>query len=133
MNNSEMRSLIDSVYKARLANDSEACLAHFSEDAGFRIAGSQDASPIAGAAASVRQTISELVATWVWKSQEIRSITIEGNRAAIHFALETVFAPTGALLRTELLDLVTVEAGKIVSLLEFVDTAHVGQVVAAKR
>lgn len=66
-----------------------------------------------------------------WRSQEIHSITLQGNRAAVHFKLVAVFTPTGAEVRTELLDLVTVVDDKVTDLVEFVDTAHVAQVVAA--
>ena len=133
MNETDVRNLIEAIYKNRLANDSEACLALFDPQASFRIAGSSEASPIAAGVigtAALRQALTELVATWVWRKQDIQSITIQGDRAAVHFALETLFTPTGHVVHTELLDLVTVRDNKVVSLVEFVDTAHVSQLVA---
>jgi len=126
-------ALIDVYYRSRLANDVDRCVAHFAPDASIRIAGSHDASPIAGSSSgpmAVRRQTIELIGSWQWLSMRIESMTIEGDRAAVHFQLTTRFQPTGDVVSSELLDLLTVRDGKIVSLVEFVDTALVALLVA---
>lgn len=128
MSEESLGSVVESVYRSRLANDVAGCLRHFAPDAAFRIAGSPEASPIAASCndcESLRRFFSELVATWQWRNQKIESITVQGDRAAVHYRLEALYTPSGDVVHSELLDLLTVRKGKIVSLLEFVDTAFV--------
>lgn len=56
---------------------------------------------------------------------DIESMTIDGDWAAVHYRLDAVFIPTGETVNSEVLDLLTVEDGKITSYVEFVDTAAV--------
>ena len=125
-------ALIEAYYASRLANDVERCVAHFTDDARLRVAGSRDASTIAGSSSgafALRRQAIELIGAWEWIAMRIESITIEDDRVAVQFQLTTKFRPTGDLVQSELLDLFTLRDGKVASLVQFVDTALVALLV----
>ena len=133
MQRSAAVALIEAFYPSRLANDVDRCIAHFAPDATIRIAGAHDASPIAGSSSgpmALRRQAIELIGSWQWLSMRLESMTIEDARIAVHFQLTTRFVPTGDVVSSELLDLFTVRDGKILSMVEFVDTALVSLLVA---
>ena len=126
MKHANTRALVEAFYQSRLANSVEECLKHFAPGASLRIAGSQDASPIAASASdesSFRHKVSELVTTWEWRSLDVESITVEADRAVVHFRVTAAFKPTGDVVTSELVDLFSVKSGKIASIVEFLDTA----------
>ena len=130
-----VKAIIESFHRHRQANDVEGCLAYFSPDATFRMAGSADASGIAGShkgAEAVRQLLSALIANWEWKSVRIDSVIIQNERAALHFELAAVFKPNLTPVNTEIVDILTVRDGKITSFVEFVDTALAAKVAGAQ-
>lgn len=130
MDKESVKGAVEALYRARLANDVEGCLCSMGPGASLRIAGSAQASPIpldVSGEEPLRQVYSQLVAMWKWQRQEILSITVEGDRAVVHFRLHAVFAPTGAPVESELVDIITVRDGKIASVVEFVDTALVAR------
>lgn len=132
-NAAPVRAIVEGFYRSRLANDVDECLKYFAPDANCRIAGSPEASPVAVSAndeSSLRRHLSELIAAWDWRAHEVESMTVDGDRAAVHFRLTTAFKPTGDVVSTEVVDLFTVRNGKIVSFVEFVDTALVAKVAA---
>lgn len=131
MTEASIKALIESFQSRRQADDLEGCLNHFTPDAVCRLAGSPQASPIAGThqgTAAVRQLLSALIDHWQWQAVEIDSITIQGDRAALHFNLTTLYTPTKTLVTTEIVDIITVREGKIASFVEFVDTALAAKV-----
>jgi ketosteroid isomerase-like protein len=133
MDRDQAIGLIEAYYASRLANDVERCVAHFTDDARLRVAGSRDASPIAGSSSgafALRRQAIELIGAWEWLAMRIESIMVEGDRVAVQFQLTTKFRPTGDLVNSELLDLFTLRKGKVASLVEFVDTALVALLVA---
>ena len=131
MTEASVKAMIESFHRHRQANDVEGCLAHFSPDATFRMAGSAKASGIAGShrgVDAVRQILSALIANWEWKSVRIDSITIQNDRAALHFELSAVYKPNQTPVNTEIVDILTVRDDKITSFVEFVDTALVAKI-----
>jgi ketosteroid isomerase-like protein len=133
MTDVDTKAVIDSFYRSRLANDVSRCLAHMAPEATIRIAGSPDSSPIASSSKSpgaMRQHVAQLVGGWDWHSQKIHSVTIQDDRAAIHYELTTTFKPTNTRVTSELIDLLTVRDGKITSYIEFVDTALVANLAS---
>lgn len=126
MERGSIETLIREFYRSRLANDADACLAHFADGATLRVAGSPEASPIAGGSReldALRRQIAALVFTWAWQEMTTESLTIDGGRAAVHYRLQAVFQPTGDEVSTEVLDLIEMQDGRITSYVEFVDTA----------
>ncbi len=136
MNREELERSIHAFYASRLSNDAETVLAEFAPDGEFVMEGSQRFSPVVAANAKAQgaqefaDMIRQVVGLWDWRKQEFVSILIENDRAAVCYDLTTVFTPTGEEITTRLVDLWTVEDGKIKSLHEFVDTALVAALAA---
>lgn len=127
MGEETVQAVVEDFYRSRLANDPARCVAHFDPQASLRIVGLSDYGthgPAGKPAKPLLQIYTELAATWEWLSMEIDSLTIQGERAVVHFRLETRFTLTGEVLHTELMDLFTVRHGRIASIVEFVDTAR---------
>lgn len=127
--------LIQAFYQSRLANDVDACASRFTDDARLRIAGSADASPIAGSSGpeTLRRHLAELIGDWEWRSMEIDSLLIDGDQVAVHYRLGTRYVPTGDIINSELVDLIRIDKGKIGSYVEFVDTAATAALAAKRR
>jgi ketosteroid isomerase-like protein len=127
MTRNEYERLIHTFYESRLANDADACLAHFSPTASFRLIGTP--LPPGGAPPpspdAVRRQVHDMVHTWEWKAFDLQSIAIDGDRAAVYYRLTTAFKPTRDILTTDVVDLMTFANGKVTSFIEFVDTALV--------
>ena len=125
-------SVVRAFYASRLANDEARCMASYTPDVVLRVTGSPEACPVATTTSdreSACRLQAEMVANFEWRRQDIESITIQGDRAAVHYRLEAKFNPTGQIVHTELLDVITVRDGKIASLVEFLDTALVARLV----
>ncbi|HEX7034149.1 MAG TPA: nuclear transport factor 2 family protein [Pseudomonadales bacterium] len=128
--------LIQAFYQSRLANSIDSCVGHFAANARLRIAGSTEASPIAGSSGpeTLRRHVAGLVADWEWRSMEIRSLLIDGNRVAVHYRLGTRYVPTGDVISSEIVDLIEIsDDGRIGSYIEFVDTAATAALAAKQR
>ncbi len=133
MTEAEVTESINALYQSRLANDVGRCLGHLASNANFRVAGSLGASPIAKASsapASMRQQFTELIDVWEWQSIEPQSLIIHGNRVASHYRLTARHRPSGTIVNTEMVDLITIENGRVTDFLEFLDTAMIVQVAA---
>lgn len=110
------------LHTARLEANLEQLCALFSSDARMRIQGTSDGKPIAveaRGAEQIRPWLSVLVKTFRLRDYELLSLTIEAERAAAHWRVNIHSKITGALVSTELVDLIEVRDGKIVSYIEF--------------
>lgn len=133
MERASIAALVHEFYRCRLANDVDACLAFFAPNATLRVAGSPEASPIAGGTSdpeSLPRLARSLVETWPWRAMDTESVIIDGNRAAVHYRVEAVFAPTGDTVTTEVMDLLSVKDDRIDSYVQFADTALVAELAA---
>lgn len=125
------RNIVENVVKtaleARLSNDVQRVLSTFSDDALLRLVGSQDASEIAQSTESREELVASLellVKTWEWAEFEILSLIIDRDRAAVRYALKTKHVPTAEIIEIETMDEMVISPdGKIVELIEFLDTA----------
>ena len=107
-------------------------MAIFHSDGKFELAGSKEHTAAAGRVQghqAVRTTLVGLVATFQFVQRQIIGILIDGDRAAVHSRVELRFIPKDKTVSTELLDLWKFENGKIVELVEFVDTALVNELM----
>src|SRR5579864_1183872 len=110
------------LHAARLEANLEQLCALFASDARMRIQGTSDGKPIAieaRGAEQIRPWLSVLVKTFRLRDYQLLSLTIEGPRAAVHWRVNIHSKITGALVATELVDLIEVRDGKIVSYVEF--------------
>lgn len=118
----QVEELVRELHAARLEGSLERLCACFSPDARLRIAGSSDGKPIAIAASGISQIrpwLSILVKTFRLSGYQLLSLTIEGTRAAAQWRVDIHSKITGAMVSTELVDLIEVRDGRIGSYTEF--------------
>jgi ketosteroid isomerase-like protein len=118
----QVEQLVRELHTARLEGDLERLCALYSDEARLRIAGSTDGKPIAIAAigiAEVRPWLTLLVKTFRLTHYTILSLTVDVPRAAAHWRVDIHSKITGALVPTELVDLIEVRGGRISSHTEF--------------
>jgi ketosteroid isomerase-like protein len=118
----EVERLLRELYAARLGGDLEALCRTFAKDSRLDIAGTSYASPMAIRAAGlgeIRSWLALLVKTFQLSDQEILSMIIEGEAAAVHWRARIRSKITGATVLTELVDVVRVRDGRIASYTEF--------------
>jgi ketosteroid isomerase-like protein len=122
----EVERLLAEVYAARKRGDLDGVCACFGDDPSFVMAGAREASPIAVQctdSATFRTVMSGLIATFAWLDHEILAMVIDGSRAAVHWRGRIRSTITGEEVVTELVDVITVQDGRIQALIEFADTA----------
>jgi ketosteroid isomerase-like protein len=122
MDRSQIEELVKELHAARLAGDLERLCRVFSPDARLRIVGSSDGKPIAIDAsriARIRPWLSILVKTFRLSRYELLSLTIEGATVAAHWRVMIESKITGISISTELVDLIEVRSGQIISQIEF--------------
>jgi ketosteroid isomerase-like protein len=130
-NRKTVEKLVDDVYAARARGDYEAMANLCGPNATLRIVGDGKLCPIATTTkgrASLRKAFEQL-AQFAFTQQKKRSIAVSGNTATVHWRAKVTYKPTGKSALTEFCDLWTVENGKILSVLQFVDTAVVNSLM----
>lgn len=118
----EVEEVLRALHATRLEANLEQLCALFAPDAHMRIQGTSDGKPIAVDArgtAQIRPWLSVLVKTFRLRDYQLLSLTIEGARAAAHWRVNIHSKITGALVATELVDLIEVRDGHILSYIEF--------------
>lgn len=118
----QVEELLRALHAARLEANLDRLCALFSPDAQMRIQGTSDGKPIAVGATGIGQIrpwLAVLVKTFRLGEYKLLSLTIEGERAAAHWRVDIHSKITGALVPTELVDLIDVRDGHIASYVEF--------------
>ena len=118
----EVERLLRELYAARLSGDLEALCRTFAKDSRLDIAGTSYSSPMAIRAAGlgeIRSWLALLVKTFQLSDQEILSMIIDGEAAAVHWRARIRSKITGATVLTELIDVVRVRERRIASYTEF--------------
>src|SRR5262252_4933262 len=118
----QIEQLVRELHMARLEGNLERLCALYADEARLRIAGSTDGKPVAIAAigvAEIRPWLSILVKTFRLTQYTILSLTIDVPRAAAHWRVDLHSKITGAVVPTELVDLIEVRGGCISSHTEF--------------
>ena len=118
----QVEELVRALHAARVEANLERLCALFSPDAHMRIQGTSDGKPIAVGAkgiGQIRPWLAILVKTFRLGEYKLLSLTIEGERAAAHWRVDIHSKITGALVPTELVDLIEVRDGQIASYVEF--------------
>ena len=129
MDRSETEVFIRGLYDARVNGDMDALGNAFAEDARFQVAGSPEVSMLATFVEGhdgVMSLIQTMVDSFVLEDFAIADLLIEGNKAAIRWRA-TIHQPgSGETYETELADFIEIKDGKVVSFIEFLDTALAG-------
>jgi ketosteroid isomerase-like protein len=119
---SKINRLLRELYAARVRGDLDGVCRIFSNDADFQIAGASHASPIAITAVGtdeIRSWLALMIKAFRLTDPTIFSIIIDGARAAVHWRTNVHSRITGTTALTELIDLIQVRDGCIVSYTEF--------------
>jgi ketosteroid isomerase-like protein len=118
----QIEQLVRELHAARLEGNLERLCGVYAEEARLRIAGSTDGKPIAMAAtgiAEIRPWLTLLVKTFKLTQYTILSLTVDVPRAAAHWRVDIHSKITGAVVPTELVDLIDVRGGRISTHTEF--------------
>lgn len=113
--------LLRELHAARIDGQLARLCAVFAEDATFRIAGSSEGKAIAIAASGldeIRPWLAMLVKAFRLTQYEPSPSVIDGHRAMIHWRANIHSKITGAVVATELVDMVEVRNGRISSYFE---------------
>jgi ketosteroid isomerase-like protein len=122
----EIKAIIARLYAARKNGDLDSILKFFDENATFAMSGSKQASGVAMEAKGtheIRAAMTNLLNAYDMHDQTILSFLVDDEKAAVHHRSKLKFKPTGEVFDTETLDLWKLQGDKIVSVIEFVDTA----------
>jgi ketosteroid isomerase-like protein len=133
MDRGAIEALIGQAYAARKEGDIERLMSAFHPDAVFELAGSNALLSVAGTTRGhqdIRTAMAGFIAGFDFIHRDIVSITTDGERAAVHSRLTVKFVPGDKTFKSDLVDLFRFKDGKIVELLEFVDTALIKDVIS---
>jgi ketosteroid isomerase-like protein len=125
-----IKALIEQAYEARRTEDLEGIIAVFHPEARFELAGSKQHTPALGAAKGpqeLRATVAGLIKAFQFVQRDIITTVIDSEQAAVHSRVKLRFIPKDRTVTTDILDLWKFRDGKIVELVEFVDTALVNE------
>ncbi len=113
--------LLGELYAARAGGDLDRLCGLFAPDAVFKIEGSSDGKPISIAAngeREIRTWLGVMVKSFRITRYEIASMVIESPRAAVQWRASIHSRITGAVVATELVDIVATRDGRITSYVE---------------
>lgn len=132
MSKKDIVAAVNRFFAARSSNDAGAVLALFAPGAMIRIAGAQDASPIAATASTADEMnamAEDLISNWLWRDYRIESCVVDDNVAVVRYMHDLTHAPSGRRFRAETLDEFHFDANLLITqMIEFVDTALVQQI-----
>jgi ketosteroid isomerase-like protein len=132
MDRAQIKAIIDKAYTARKAGDVEALVGMFRPDADFRVAGAPETFPVAASArgaAEIRERVRGFVQTFQFLELEPLDLIIEGDKAARRWRAKIRHVPSGKVREMEAGDIWTFKDGRVASLVQFVDTAMVAELV----
>jgi ketosteroid isomerase-like protein len=127
-----MMETILGAYKAREEGNIEDLMAAFHPKAVFELKGDKGLLEVAGAVeghSNVRAALSQFINSFQFKKRDILDVIVEEDRVAVHSRLEVSFVPKNRLFTSDVLDTFRFEDGKIIRLVEFVDTALIKNIV----
>ncbi|MGA2411790.1 MAG: nuclear transport factor 2 family protein [Candidatus Binataceae bacterium] len=122
--------LLRELYSARVGGDREAVCRLFADDAKFEMAGASHPNPImvkAIGVGEIRPLLTLMIKMFKLSDYEILTMIIDSPNAAVHWRAKVQSRITGAVVLTELVDLVEAgDNGRIVSYKEFFLGRHLG-------
>ncbi len=130
MTRAEMEQLVRKLYAARVAGDVEAIMAYAAPDVHFALAGDPAASPVGGrltGADKLRPQLAQLVKAFTFHCYDIIALLVEGSRAAVRAKAKITSVTSGATVDMELADFIEAKDGRVVSFVQFCDTAMVAK------
>lgn len=123
-------SLVKTAYETRYRGDLDGLMAFFHPECRYQLSGSPELGPMCTPQTgcdAVRQQMAGLIDAFSFANVEELDFIVEGDRAVYHWRADVTFSPTGRTEAFEILDLFTVEGGRIKSLTQFTDTVGVAR------
>jgi ketosteroid isomerase-like protein len=130
-----IENLLEELYAARVRGDLETITRLFAANAIFQVAGTDDASPmptLVKGSAGITSLMQGMITNFEVSDFTILEMLIDGPSAAVRWQATFHYTRTGRMFATELADFITVAGGKVVSFIEFLDTALAAKVLAVK-
>jgi ketosteroid isomerase-like protein len=130
-----IENLLEELYAARVRGDLETITRLFAANATFQVAGTDDASPmptLVKGNAGITSLMQGMITNFEVSDFTILEMLIDGPSAAVRWQATFMYTKTGRMFATELADFITVADGKVVSFIEFLDTALAAKVLAIK-
>jgi ketosteroid isomerase-like protein len=118
----EVERVVRELHQARLAGDLAGMCRLFAERGHYEIAGASADKPIAIRVEGIeafRPWLAMMTKVFRLSGYELKSLIVEGSRAAAHWRVDILSKVTGTTVPTELVDLVEIEGGRIASYREF--------------
>jgi ketosteroid isomerase-like protein len=122
----DIERLIRETYAARVRGDVDGVLRAFDPGAVFEVVGNQSASPVPSRAVGgndIRERIATFVRNFPFESLTLTTVVVEGSKAAARSRVRVKSNITGEIADTEFADFIEVKDGRIVSFVQFIDTA----------
>ena len=128
-----IESLIRTAYEARHRGDLDALMGHYHPDCSYRLAGlpqpdAMFAEPRGREA--VRAQMAGLIEAFVFSNIREHALTVDGDRATLHWSADVTCVPTGRSDSFEIMDLFTIADGKVKTLVQFTDPGAVARLMA---
>jgi ketosteroid isomerase-like protein len=117
----EIDRMMRELYTARGCGDLEAVMRLFSAEVGFQIASARQGNSVgikANGISELRPLLALLIKTFGLVDLTIRSITVDGAQATVHWSVNVRSRITGSMVATELIDIVELRDGCIVDFKE---------------
>jgi ketosteroid isomerase-like protein len=130
-----IENLLEELYAARVRGDLETITRLFAANATFQVAGTDDTSPMptfVKGNAGITSLMQGMITNFEVSDFTILDMLIDGPSAAVRWQATFMYTKTGRMFATELADFITVAGGKVVSFIEFLDTALAAKVLAIK-
>jgi ketosteroid isomerase-like protein len=124
---SDIEALVRGLCAARVAGDMDVLRRGYADNATFRIAGSPAwgvlTAPLVGHA-EIMARFESMIANFALGDFAVLNLFVHGKQAAIRWRATVRDAKTEDESTTEVAQFLEVENGKVVSLVEFLDTAY---------
>ncbi|MDI7861941.1 nuclear transport factor 2 family protein [Rhizobiaceae bacterium n13] len=127
---SELEKVVHAVYAARDRDDLDAMMSYFDPSCSFRVAGGDRLDTTmqkVDREEALRATFRSLIDVWDLSGVKTIAIHVDGDTAFAHRAGEVRFVPTGDTDDAEYIDKITFRDGRVVEVVEFIDTLAVAR------
>lgn len=122
----DLKDIVKQIYQARGEGDLDRLMSFFGDNCVFRVAGNrhlaQLTDPVVGSAA-LREAMRHFIDTWEMKDLKFVDVHIDGDVALVH--REGHMRHISTDFDTEIMDKITFDNGKVIEVVEFLDTLQV--------
>jgi ketosteroid isomerase-like protein len=130
-----IEDLLEELYAARVRGDLETVSSLFAANATFQVAGTDDASPmptLVKGNAAITSLMQSMITNFEISDFTVLEMLIDGASVAVRWQATFLYTKTGRMFTSELADFITIANGKVVSFIEFLDTALAAKVLATR-